>query len=248
MVTKATSCAMFSFIASRSLRWSDFSFFCRLMCSRRWLLGRSPCALCVFAPLREPCSPLHSRRPGFKIFLAKSQRRKGAKHRDAVQRWAKSSGGIVGQSPPKELIKFQKPYDREIRDLALNLRALVLEEMAPCYENIYDAYSAVAIGYGTSDRLRDGIFHIAVYSSHVNLGFNWGATLDDPDGVLEGSGKQIRHITIKSIEDIKRPELRAYIRRAKKKALADARKLGETPPKKPDGVISTVKAIYAKKR
>jgi len=39
------------------------------------------------------------------------------------------------------------------------------------YENIYDAYSAVAIGYGTSDRLSDGIFHIAVYSRHVNLGF-----------------------------------------------------------------------------
>jgi hypothetical protein len=29
--------------------------------------------------------------------------------------------------------------------------------MAPCYENIYDAYSAVAIGYGTSDLLGDGI-------------------------------------------------------------------------------------------
>jgi hypothetical protein len=30
--------------------------------------------------------------------------------------------------------------------------------------------------------------------------------------------------------------------------LAEARKLGEKPPKKPAGVISTVKAIYAKKR
>src|SRR5438874_8742288 len=101
----------------------------------------------------------------------------------------------MGRSVPAALGKFLKCYDRDIQDLALKLRALVLEEMAPCYENIYDAYSAVAIGYGTSDRLRDGIFHIAVYSKHVNLGFNEGATLNDPKGILQGSGNQIRHVT-----------------------------------------------------
>ena len=154
----------------------------------------------------------------------------------------------MAHRPPLALIKFLKPYDREIRDLALKLRELVLEEMAPCYENIYDAYSAVAIGYGTSDRLRDGIFHIAVYSKHVNLGFNDGASLADPKGILLGSGNQIRHITIKTPEDITRPELRAYIRRARKSAFADARKLGEPAPEKPAGVVSTVKAIYKKKR
>jgi hypothetical protein len=150
--------------------------------------------------------------------------------------------------PPSALVKFLKPYDPEVRDLALQLRALVLEEMAPCYENIYDAYSAVAIGYGTSDRLGDGIFHIAVYPKGVNLGFNEGATLDDPKGILEGSGKQIRHIKIRRLDDLRRPAIRAYIRRARKKALADARKLGEPPPHKPDGVVSIVKAIYKKKR
>jgi hypothetical protein len=150
--------------------------------------------------------------------------------------------------PPAALKKFLKPYDREVRDLALGLRALVLEEMAPCYENIYDAYSAVAIGYGTSERLSDGIFHIAVYSRHVNLGFNDGATLTDPKAILKGSGSRIRHITIKTAEDLKRPDLRAYIRRARKQAATDARKLSEPIAPRPDGVVSTVKAIYARKR
>ncbi len=149
--------------------------------------------------------------------------------------------------PPAALIKFLKPYDREIRKLALQLRALVLEEMAPCYENIYDAYSAVAIGYGTSDRLRDGIFHVAVYSKHVNLGINDGAALADPKGILEGTGNQIRHITIKTPDDLARPEIRAYIKRARRFALAEAKKLGGPPANKPKGVVSTVKAIYAKK-
>jgi hypothetical protein len=154
----------------------------------------------------------------------------------------------ISHRPPTALIKFLKPYDREIRDLALALRALVLEEMAPCYENIYDAYSAVAIGYGTSDRLRDGIFHIAVYPKGVNLGFNDGANLADPKGILHGQGTRIRHVKMKTPADVGRPEVRAYIRRALKQALADARKLGEPAPQKPSGVVSTVKAIYPKKR
>ena len=156
-------------------------------------------------------------------------------------------------TPPPELIKFLKPYDRAIQDLALKLRSLVLKEMAPCYENIYDAYSAVAIGYGSSDRLRDGIFHIAVYAKHVNLGFSHGATLADPLGILKGTGNQIRHISIKTPADLARPEICAYIRRARKVALEDARKLGETGDmdRRPLGkseVISVVKAVYPKRR
>lgn len=149
---------------------------------------------------------------------------------------------------PAALRKFLKPYDREIRELALELRALVLSEMAPCYENIYDAYSAVAIGYGTSEKLSDGIIHIAVYSGHVNLGFNEGATLADPKGILEGKGSRIRHITTKTKDDLGQPEIRSYIKRARKKAFDEARKLGEPIQEKPKRVVSTVKAIYPKKR
>ena len=149
---------------------------------------------------------------------------------------------------PAQLIKFLKPYDRAIRDLALGLREVVLEEMGPCFENIYDAYSAVAMGYGTSDRMNDGIFHIAVYSNHVNLGFNWGASLADPDEILEGEGKQIRHIRIRTPEDLRRPEIREYVRRAITTTYEDARKLGEVMPPRPKRVVSVVKAIYAKKR
>lgn len=149
--------------------------------------------------------------------------------------------------PPADLVKFLKPYDREIQKLALDLRQLVLEEMAPCHENIYDAYSAVAIGYGPTERVSDGIFHIAVYGKGVNLGFNHGAMLDDPEGILEGSGKQIRHIKIRTPSDLARPEIRAYVRRARQVAIDDARKLGENASKV-KGVVSTVKAIYPKKR
>ena len=136
-----------------------------------------------------------------------------------------------------------KPYDRAIQELALKIRSVVLDELAPCYENIYDAYNAVAISYGSSDRLRDAICHVAVYAKHVNLGFNRGATLDDPEGFLKGSGKAIRHMTIKSVADLERPEIRAYLQRAHKQAVAES-----TVPIQMKGVVSVVKAIYPKKR
>jgi Domain of unknown function (DU1801) len=149
---------------------------------------------------------------------------------------------------PRALVKFLKPYDPAIQDLALALRSLLLEEMAPCHENIYDAYSAVAIGYGWSERLSDGVFHIAVYTNHVNLGFNDGATLPDPLSILEGNGKQIRHLRIKTPADLARAEVRSYVRRALKTARDDARKLGENIPAAPSKVISVVRAVYPKKR
>jgi len=145
--------------------------------------------------------------------------------------------------PPRALLGFLKPYDRAIRDLALAVRAFVLQDMTPCYEYIYDAYNAVALGYGPTDRYQDGVCHIAVYARHVNLGFNQGATLDDPNGLLRGTGKAVRHITIKAASDLDQPELRAYLRRAR----AQARFKG-LPDKRKSVVISVVKAIAPRKR
>ena len=100
--------------------------------------------------------------------------------------------------PPKALLKFLEPFDRSVRELALATRDLVLEEMAPCVEPMYDAYNAVALGYGSSERLKDGVCHIAVYAGHVNIGFNHGTELKNKKGLLEGTGRRVRHITIKN--------------------------------------------------
>ena len=156
----------------------------------------------------------------------------------------------MANKPPAELIKFLAPYDRKIQKLALDLRAVVIDELGPCYENIYDAYSAVAMGYGSSERMSDGICHIAVYERGVNLGFFQGVSLPDPEGALEGTGKRIRHLSLKTRADLTRPEIRLFLKRALALARDDARKLGETFElgTKPGSVISKVKSIYKKKR
>jgi hypothetical protein len=38
--------------------------------------------------------------------------------------------------------------------------------------------------------------YVNTFKSHVNVGFFCGAWLDDPEGLLEGSGKRMRHVKI----------------------------------------------------
>jgi len=117
------------------------------------------------------------------------------------------------RAPPKELIRFLKRFDPAIRELALDARELVLRVLAPSNENVLDVY-VLAINYGFSERMKDQVVYIGVYTKHINLGFHWGARMDDPEGVLEGSGKQFRHIKIKSQADLGTPVIRDYLRRA----------------------------------
>lgn len=39
--------------------------------------------------------------------------------------------------------------------------------------------------------------YVNVFTAHVNVGFFRGAGLDDPAGLLEGSGKRMRHVKLK---------------------------------------------------
>ena len=115
--------------------------------------------------------------------------------------------------PPKELLEFLESYDRGIQELTLALRQLVIEELAPCCEYILEVY-AVSLLYGSTARVKDGICFIGVSRNHVNLSFNRGTELSDPKEILEGTGKQIRHVKIWNMADLQRPALRAYLREA----------------------------------
>ena len=142
--------------------------------------------------------------------------------------------------PSSEFLGFLSPYGKSITELALAVRAKVLEEAPSAIETIYDAYNAVALGYSFTGRLKDSFCHVAVYAGHVNLGFNRGADLPDPQSVLEGSGKRVRHIRIQDAGDLAKPWLRRYIRAA-------VGQLGGPLTPNVEGQ-SIVKAIYAKKR
>ncbi len=43
--------------------------------------------------------------------------------------------------------------------------------------------------------------YVNAFSSHVNLGFFYGAELFDETGILEGTGKRMRHVKLRPNED-----------------------------------------------
>jgi hypothetical protein len=71
------------------------------------------------------------------------------------------------------------------------------------------------IGYGVGPRkMSEQYCYIAVQREYANLGFYYGADLPDPKEVLEGSGKKLRHIKIRSVEEVDRPEVRQMVLQA----------------------------------
>jgi hypothetical protein len=44
----------------------------------------------------------------------------------------------------------------------------------------------------------------------VRLGFEYGVALNDPHGLLKGTGSQVRHVVVRTVEDL-RPELEPLI-------------------------------------
>jgi hypothetical protein len=125
--------------------------------------------------------------------------------------------------PDPQLIGFLEAYDRPIADLALALREIILEEVPNASESIYQVYT-IAIWFGFSEKMKDKFCYITTSARHINLGFPRGTTLPDPNGVLEGEGKAMRHIKFRSQSDLERPFVRRYIQ-------ASLEQLGEAASK-----------------
>ena len=146
--------------------------------------------------------------------------------------------------PRPEYLKFLSAYEPHITELALAVRKLVLEEAPEATELMYDAYSAVTVGYSFTGRPSDAFIHIAAYARWVNLGFNYGSQLEDPQKLLQGTGQWVRHIRIADPSDVKDPVLRAFV----KSAIQQADRPDPGLEKKGSAGKSVVRAIYARKR
>jgi hypothetical protein len=100
-----------------------------------------------------------------------------------------------------------------VAHLALALRELVLTEAPEAEEVLYSVYAQVIV-FKLPGRKRGAFCNVAAYSRHVNLVFYYGAELPDPQGVLTGTGKKMRHIRFDSPDDLRHRYLRTYLRSA----------------------------------
>ena len=86
--------------------------------------------------------------------------------------------------------------------------------------------------FSLSEKLGDAYCMLPIYTAHVNLGFNKGSLLDDPQGLLAGTGTLIRHIPVSVPADYRNPQVEALLCKAIAQAEADMAKpskaLGQT--------------------
>jgi hypothetical protein len=95
-------------------------------------------------------------------------------------------------------------------------------------------------GFSASERPSDCIVCLAAASNGAGLSFYYGATLPDPDGILQGSGKQNRFVRLPSATALSEPAVAALIDAAVKQA--------KTPLPKNGRGYTIIKSVSAKQR
>lgn len=108
-----------------------------------------------------------------------------------------------------ELEQFLTPYSPMVQALALKLRALIREVMPETIEQLDPP--AHLIGYGLDRTYKGLICGIKLHTAHINLMFASGTELPDPEGLLAGTGKRARHVTIRQEADLERPGVRRLL-------------------------------------
>ena len=96
----------------------------------------------------------------------------GAQERDpAVDAWLSERAGELG-AMAREWFEVMRECGDEVREL------------------VHDGCPVACLG--------DAPFgYVNVFSAHVNVGFFQGASLRDPAGLLEGTGKRMRHVKLR---------------------------------------------------
>ncbi len=75
------------------------------------------------------------------------------------------------------------------------------------------------VGYGVGPKkMSEHYAYIAAYDRHINLGFNYGAHLDD-GGLLSGTGRSMRSRTVRTSGDLDDPRIVDLLRAARQERL-----------------------------
>ena len=92
------------------------------------------------------------------------------------------------------------------------LREAVFAAHPRACETVRLGYHAAT--YGVGPRMTDSYAYIMPHARWVNLGFYEGAALPDPEGLLEGTGAQLRHVKVRNVEEAERAGLQVLLAEA----------------------------------
>jgi hypothetical protein len=127
----------------------------------------------------------------------------------------------------RQLAGFIDRYGPQVACTTRAALAAMRKRLPGATEFVYDKTRMLVIGFGPTERPSDAVFSLIVYPRWVSLCFLSGASLADPDRILQGSGHIVRHVRLDADATVLST---APVQRLIDAALADA-----DPPWKPRG-------------
>jgi hypothetical protein len=102
-----------------------------------------------------------------------------------------------------DLEKYLSQYPQEMNIIARNLRKMILETVPDMdefikWKNLFYENNGFVCA-------------IVIHGDHVNLEFARGTEIEDPYGMLDGTGKKIRHLKFRRSDEIKSNELKKML-------------------------------------
>jgi len=121
-----------------------------------------------------------------------------------------------------QLASYFAKYEPAMAKLGKALRAKLRARLPGLFEivYVYENQDSLVISYSPTEHGSEGLCGIALYPSSVKLFFGQGALLSksDPNKLLRGSGKTVRHVVLNSVADFDRAEIQALMAAALKLA------------------------------
>ena len=113
-------------------------------------------------------------------------------------------------TPQEDFSTIFSAYSPQVQEVGWAARALIFDVLPQTVEVPW--LQQKVIGYGTGPKkMTEHFSWIAPAKAHITFGFYYGAELPDPDGLLEGTGKLLRHVKLHSLNDVQQPALRAML-------------------------------------
>ena len=112
--------------------------------------------------------------------------------------------------------------EESLRPIVTALREIIVEVDPDTCEVVRLGDRAATYGVGPRKML-DGYTYILPHKRWVNLGFYQGVDLADPEGLLEGTGAKMRHVKIRSMDDVNWTAVRLLVKGALERRKASGR-------------------------
>jgi hypothetical protein len=114
----------------------------------------------------------------------------------------------------EQIAAFIAKFEPEAGELIRECRKELRKRLPAAFELVYDNYNFFVIGYCSTAKPSTCIVSLAAAANGVGLSFYQGASLEDPEQLLQGEGKQNRFVRLPSVEALRAPGVLALVRAA----------------------------------